>query len=281
MQSADCGIVYVGHLTEPEIVETPLNGESPNPIKNAVHRASCHADVIFVPLYESQAFFRTSLLSHFIATRPHMMAVPRRPKFASHPTPLQRALIRELLEDDDLTVSGWAKAAGLSEGALRKIVTQDGAGCTMTTFAKLARARGKTVAELGGAALKDAIVLAGRVGAGNQVHIFGDGEAGEYIPVPAGFGGNPYDYAALEIEGDSMHPLKEGWRIIYRKTHDGVTAEELGKLCVIKIVDGGYLLKEIQPGTKPGFYNLESWNAPTLRDQRIEWASPVASIVPR
>lgn len=117
------------------------------------------------------------------------------------------------------------------------------------------------------------------VGAGAEVHPIDDhpkGQGIELVEPPPGV----TDCVAARIRGDSMHPLRDGWLIFWRKTEDGVPEGCMGALCVVQVKDGPTLVKELRRGSKRGLYRLESWNASPREDVQIEWASKVLDIRP-
>jgi phage repressor protein C with HTH and peptisase S24 domain len=112
--------------------------------------------------------------------------------------------------------------------------------------------------------------LVGKVGAGSVVYPL-EGDETEVDLAP----GAPPDAVAVTVDGDSMFPRYfHGEKLFY--TRNGASpAELIGKECVIQLKDGGMLVKILRRGTKPKRFNLESWNAPTLIDQIVDWAAPV------
>lgn len=119
-------------------------------------------------------------------------------------------------------------------------------------------------------------LIVGKVGAGAEIHRLEEGVVLASIEPPSGVG----DCNAAEIEGDSMHPLQDGWLIFYGEEHRGIPDECVGKLCVLQVKDGPTLLKTLKRGTRKGFWRLESWNAPAREDVKVEWAAKVIDIRP-
>lgn len=117
------------------------------------------------------------------------------------------------------------------------------------------------------------------VGAGAEINPMDDHAKGsglEMVPPPPGV----TECVAAVIKGDSMHPLRDGWLIFWVRDYHGVNEDCIGKLCVAQILDGPCLVKEVHKGSKAGFFNLLSWNAPARHDVRLEWAAPVIDIRP-
>ena len=125
---------------------------------------------------------------------------------------------------------------------------------------------------------KAMIPLVGFVGAGAEILPIDDHPKGgglDEIPAPAGHEGSS---VAVEIRGDSMFPLKPGWRLVYARERDGVPMEALNRLCVCRLRDGRMLVKELQRGSRKGVYRLVSWNAAPIEDVALEWAALVLEI---
>ena len=118
--------------------------------------------------------------------------------------------------------------------------------------------------------------ILGYVGAGAEILSIDDhalGAALDTIDVSI-----PQDVVALVIRGDSQHPLQDGWVVLYSRDAEGVPDVAIGRLCVVKVHDGPTLLKTVRQGRSARLYTLESWNAPTREDVRLDWASPVIEI---
>ncbi|MFC5509321.1 S24 family peptidase [Bosea massiliensis] len=89
----------------------------------------------------------------------------------------------------------------------------------------------------------------------------------------------PPDALALEIRGDSMYPRYDnGDVIICRKFSEDIEVM-IGREAAVATDIGNRYLKKVLKGTRPGLFDLESHNAPLMRDQRITWASPVNTVV--
>jgi DNA-binding XRE family transcriptional regulator len=123
------------------------------------------------------------------------------------------------------------------------------------------------------------VPVIGYIGAGQEVFTIDDhplGEGLEQVSPPPGV----TDCVALKIRGTSMFPMEDGWLIFYQRETHGILEECIGKLCVVQIKDGPTLLKKLRPGTKKGFWTLDSWNAPARENVRLEWAARVIDIRP-
>jgi hypothetical protein len=124
------------------------------------------------------------------------------------------------------------------------------------------------------------IPIVGLAGAGPDGSVLfaeGDGNFGEVVA--------PVDAAetaeALEVRGSSMHGLaNDGWLIFYEEKTEP-NPEHYGEPCVCWLAGGRVLVKIPQPTAQPGFYNLESVNAPTLRDVVVDAMALVTDIKTR
>lgn len=126
------------------------------------------------------------------------------------------------------------------------------------------------------------VPVVGYVGAGQTVFSHDDHALGgglEEVEGPEGVGKGAV--VAVRVRGDSMHPMRDGWLLFYRRDHEGVPDDCLNRLCVVKLADDGpILVKELHRGYRPNSFLLASWNAPPMEDVDIEWAATVLSIRP-
>lgn len=124
------------------------------------------------------------------------------------------------------------------------------------------------------------IPIVGLAGAGPDGSVLfaeGDGNFGEVVaPVDAA------DTAeALEVRGSSMHGLaNDGWLIFYEEKTEP-NQEHFGEPCVCWLAGGRVLVKIPQPTANPGLFNLESVNAPTMRDVVVDAMALVTDIKTR
>lgn len=154
---------------------------------------------------------------------------------------------------------------------------------TEDTFLKLDEAAFQLTGERLTSQRRPQVRLVGSIGAGDIICMFeGDSVQGdiELVDAPEGVD-DLEELLALKIEGDSMRPLRPGWLIFYRKMHNGVTDDELNQLCIVKLRNGNLFIKILRRGYQTGLFNLDSWNAETIENQDVEWASKVLNIVPR
>ena len=129
---------------------------------------------------------------------------------------------------------------------------------------------------------RDVVSVVGYVGAGQEIFALDDHALGaglEEVEAPEGVGRDTM--VAVRVRGESMHPLRDGWLLFYRRDQHGVPEACLNRLCIVKVAnDGPVLVKELRRGYRDGHFVLSSWNAPPLEDVRLDWAAPVLSIRP-
>lgn len=74
---------------------------------------------------------------------------------------------------------------------------------------------------------------------------------------------------AYEVRGDSMYPLAREGDIAYFAKHPAPPETLIGRECIVTLQDNRMFFKILERGDKPGRYNLESLNAPPIRDVEI------------
>lgn len=193
----------------------------------------------------------------------------------------RRAILRKVIAEQGDNLTAWSRDAGVNESTVRSFLEGRSNSMTAKTYEKLARARpGLTVAYLiGEEHTKRTVAVAGYVGAGDRVFTFdGDTMDGALEEIDIDIDpGEPVE--AVIVRGNSQYPsLFDRDIIVYRR--DPVPPDTLiGKQCVVRLADGRTLVKTIRRGSAPGFWNLESFNAPPEEDVVIERAVPVRIIV--
>lgn len=116
------------------------------------------------------------------------------------------------------------------------------------------------------------VPLHGYIGAGAQViPVDGDTELDRIEPkIPV-----PDDTICVRVKGDSMYPRYFDGELLYYRSEPLPPELALGRECVIRLKNGQMLVKMFRRGTRPGLFTLESWNAPPMEDQDVEWVAPV------
>ncbi len=85
---------------------------------------------------------------------------------------------------------------------------------------------------------------------------------------------------AFTVEGDSMWPRYNAGDVVIcdEKEHDPTAIT--GREAAVRTGDGKRYLKTIRRGQSAGMFDLESHNAPPIRNVTIEWAAPIVMILP-
>lgn len=125
------------------------------------------------------------------------------------------------------------------------------------------------------------VPVVGYVGAGAEVFPLDDlpeSEGMRRVNCPPNL--DPRKTVAVEIRGDSMAPIGDGWLAFYTRDPEHGPSDVLGHLCICKLTDGRTLLKRIKRGYSEGRYNLLSTNAEMIEDAELEWAAPVKAFLP-
>lgn len=176
-----------------------------------------------------------------------------------------------------------AKKAGKSDSIIRNWRRGLSAPAA-TTIAALAPALKTTAAWLlEGTGPEDpdadqtTIPVWGKAGAGGRVYSFRErGAAIGAIPAPSD--ANEYT-GAVEIEGDSLGRIFDGWYAIYDEVRDPPTVDLLGRLCVLETSDGQVYVKRLKKGRGKRFTLESNYEAP-MYDIEVAWAAPVKNLVP-
>jgi hypothetical protein len=120
------------------------------------------------------------------------------------------------------------------------------------------------------------VPLVGYVAAGAEAHFVAAGELGE-VEAPDDATGTT---VAVEIRGESLGALFDHWLIFYDQVRRPVTADLIGRLCVVGLADGRVLVKKIQRSRTKGLFHLVSNTEGPILDVAIEWAARVKHMAP-
>jgi transcriptional regulator with XRE-family HTH domain len=196
--------------------------------------------------------------------------------------------IRALRKSMDLSQARFAERVGVDQSNVSR--WENGAVPDDVHILRLAALAGVHpaafryggVPEPAGAPRAATVPVVGYVGAGQEIFAHDDHALGgglEEVEAPEGVGEDPI--VAVRIRGESMHPMRDGWLLFYRRDQQGVPEACLNRLCIVKLAgDGPILVKEVRRGYRPNHFVLTSWNAPPLEDVRLDWAAEVLSIRP-
>lgn len=170
--------------------------------------------------------------------------------------------------------------AGLTNSTLASFVAGKTRTLTGFTEQRIADAFEVTVDEMFGGGSGQLVPIIGRVGAdpeGEIIHTTGQA-SGDRAPIPPG---GTSAAVALEVTGHSMRGIADDGSLIYfEDQRTPPTPDMISCLTVVETEDGRVLLKRLLRGERPGTYDLESANGPTLRNARLVWAAHITAIVP-
>ncbi len=119
------------------------------------------------------------------------------------------------------------------------------------------------------------VPIVGAVGAGGTI-IYSEPIGGEPDTLPRPPGAPP-ETVAVEIRGDSLGHLFNGWYALYARRFDPVTKDLIGTLCVIGTEDGRTLIKKLRRG-KGDTFNLESGDGSTEENVKLSWGASVIDL---
>lgn len=179
---------------------------------------------------------------------------------------------------------GWSQEVlALKMGTSRDQLAKLEAGSRRLSDVWIARAAkalevdpGKLVSEEG----PNRVRLEGLVGAGGEIdanlsQAYG-GDVAEIeldIPIPSGI-------RAFEVWGNSMLPKYDpGDVLLVQRAADPIDLV-LGRVALVLTEDNKRFLKRVLKGSEPGLFDLESFNAPTMKNLRILEAGLIYVAVP-
>ena len=112
------------------------------------------------------------------------------------------------------------------------------------------------------------------------------GAEAKFIPLPVGEldrvaapPGSNKQTQCLQVRGSSLGELFDRWLIFYDDIRSPITADLIGRLCVVGLSDDRVVVKKIQ--RERGEYILLSNTEPPMRDVIIVWAAKVRDMRPQ
>jgi transcriptional regulator with XRE-family HTH domain len=176
-----------------------------------------------------------------------------------------------------LTLVKLADAAGVTHGYLSLLENGQRPVPRGAMLDQLAGALQIPAAEL---LREDATVpVVGYVAAGAEAHLYETGD-GNLDQVEAPPGARP-STVAVEIRGESLGLLFDGWLAFYDETRDPVTPDLIGQLCVVGLPDGRVMIKRLLPTPNPDRFHLMANGEGSLLDQQVSWAARVLTMRPK
>lgn len=192
------------------------------------------------------------------------------------------SMIQRLREDKKLSQSDLAKLADTSQPQIARL-EKSKRKLSKEWAVRLAPHLGVTAQELlFSEPQSEDVEVVGMIGAdteGERVYGHGQGQIGWVEPIP----GSNEKTVAVIVRGSSMRPYAEDGGIIYfDDRRDPPTNDMLGEVVIVGLSDDRILLKRLlrHSASKPGRFDLESFNGDQMPDQAVEWAAFVAAVIP-
>jgi len=189
--------------------------------------------------------------------------------------------IHELRNERDMTIEDLAEKAGLSVSYVSRLENGE-RNLSVKNLNLFAHALGVSPQEIlakSPGRAPNVVSVMGRIGAGAE--ILPDEEQippeGLYeIETPFTL---PDDALAFEVKGESMWPRYDDGDIIICWRQGVVADEVLGWEAAVKTSTGQRFLKRVLQGAEHGTYDLESHNAPPIRNVRLVWVAAIQSVI--
>ncbi len=120
------------------------------------------------------------------------------------------------------------------------------------------------------------VPIVGHVGAGGNFNFgLGHGITDEDTDAPEGSSDKT---VAVEIRGDSLGPMFNGWLAFYDDRHDPPTEELLGKMCIVGTADGRILIKMLRRAKMRRRFDLVAQFGSLEENVEVTWAAPVIGL---
>lgn len=123
------------------------------------------------------------------------------------------------------------------------------------------------------------VPIVGYVGAGAEAHYYAVAQAG-LDRAPAPIGSTPTT-VCVEVRGPSIGEMFDRWLVYYDDVRSPITADLIGKLCVVGLPDSRILIKKIRRSKAQGRFDLLSENEAPIEAVVIEWAAKVKQMAPQ
>ena len=176
-----------------------------------------------------------------------------------------------------LTLVKLADAAGVTHGYLSLLENGQRPVPRGAMLDQLATALQIPISQL--VSEETTVPVVGYVAAGAEAHLYATGDGGlDQVEAPPG--ARP-STVAVEIRGESLGMLFDGWLAFYDETRDPVTPDLIGQLCVVGLPDGRVLIKRLLPTPDPHRFHLLANGEGSLLDQQVSWAARVLTMRPK
>ena len=188
--------------------------------------------------------------------------------------------IKELREAAGLTLEGLAERVDLSTSYVQRLENGE-RNLATKHLDNFANALGVTPRDLIEKADSETSIVRvmGRIGAGAEIlpeaeQLPPEGLFEIEVPFPV-----PEHTVAFEVMGDSMWPRYDAGDVILC-WRQGTNAHEIvGWEAAVQTHEGKRYLKRIVLGSRVRHYDLESYNAPAIRNVKLDWVSKVQFVV--
>lgn len=185
--------------------------------------------------------------------------------------------LKTLRNDRRWTQQEAADAMGISRGQYIKL-ERDERRLNTTYIALAAKAFGVSESQVI-AKTSTVIPVVGLISAGGTIETAWEQQSEPLheieIPFPLG-----EDVIGLVVNGDSMWPKYDPGDVIV-VSRSGESIEGLvGWEAAVRTADGNRYFKRLICGARKGLFDLESYNAPTIRGVEIEWAAGRIATIP-
>jgi transcriptional regulator with XRE-family HTH domain len=187
--------------------------------------------------------------------------------------------IKELRKSKGMTLEELAGETSLSTSYLQRLENGE-RNLAVKHLNVIARALQVGQRELISADESNPVVsVVGRIGAGQEIlpefeQLPPEGLFQIEVPFPV-----PPNTLAFEVDGDSMWPRYDPGDVVLCWKEGVNAAEVIGWEAAVMTDKGQRYLKRIMQGSKTKLFNLESFNAPVIRDVRLKWISKVQAVV--
>lgn len=120
------------------------------------------------------------------------------------------------------------------------------------------------------------VPVVGRIEDSGEAHIDWGTEI-DRVPAPMEMAANTVA-VVLRTAGTTWEPM-DGWTMYLRPPVDGVPADAVGRMCLVRLAGNGtVLLRFLRRGYKRGRWDLVGWQVASVESAALDWATPVEFI---
>jgi len=121
--------------------------------------------------------------------------------------------------------------------------------------------------------------IIGKIGAGGHIETRWENSETPLFRVYTDIEFKKAPVVGYQVSGESMSPAFEDGDVVVVKKLGDDPLSILNKDAVVFIEDEGRFLKKVLPGSRPGLFNLYSYNAPLMLDKQIRWVSKIRHVM--